>query len=211
MAIVGTWVLDTDSEYRIYTFHADGTGTESEPDYYTGLKTWDITYLYNPEAGTLIIMDEQGDIEEIYNNVSITGDYLFLTRENSYHYVFTRSDGTSGGGDHNISIVGTWVLDTDAEYRIYTFHADGTGTESEPDYYTGLNTWDITYVYNPQDGTLLIFDEYGDLDIAFYNVRISGNYLFLTNDDWYDGTVIFERSAPRGRHPDATIRRDVAV
>lgn len=108
-------------------------------------------------------------------------------------FTFTACGDDEDGGGNASGVVGTWMIDSDD--RIYTFRSNGTGTESEPDYYGGdgdRTQWDITYTYDEEKHTLVIYDEEG-LDQVFYDVRVSKDYIVATNDDWYGGSVTLER------------------
>ncbi len=107
-------------------------------------------------------------------------------------FTFTACGDDEEGSGNSSGVVGTWI---DNDDRIYTFRSNGTGTESEPDYYgsDGERTqWDITYTYDEEKHTLVIYDEEG-LDQVFYDVRVSKDYIVATNEDWYGGSVTLER------------------
>ena len=83
-SIVGTWIYNNRSEYRVYTFYSNGTGTEGEsPNGGDDLETWDITYAYDETDGTLIITDDYGehtfcyDVEVTANRLTFTNDDWF--------------------------------------------------------------------------------------------------------------------------------------
>ena len=164
-SIVGTWTLDTDGEFRVYTFRSDGTGTESEPDYPTGLNTWDITYTYDAEAGTLLIISDNGDVTFFYN-VTVTENLLILTNDNGYGgtVVFTRTEGSTGSPSQQSLLIGTWRFDYTwgGGYDLFIFREGGSGFMGEYPYGQEGDLWPLSYNYDEKKGTLTLFDGDGE-------------------------------------------------
>lgn len=83
--IVGTWKMDDNGDYLIYTFNANGTGIGKEiyldDDYVDDV--WNITYTYNEETKVLKICEEDGDID-IYTVVVLNGNKLIIEDEDGY-------------------------------------------------------------------------------------------------------------------------------
>lgn len=83
--IVGTWKMDDNGDYLIYTFNANGTGIGKEiyqdDDYVDDV--WNITYTYNEETKVLKICEEDGNID-IYTVVVLNGNKLIIEDEDGY-------------------------------------------------------------------------------------------------------------------------------
>ena len=129
--------------------------------------------------------------------------YLFALFATLVCISFTACSDDSDDGDYDDgpstseSIVGTWIYNSRDEYRVYTFYSNGTGTESEsPNGGNDIEAWDITYIYDESDGTLIITDDYGERTFC-YDVEVTANRLTFTNDDWFGGTVTLMRDSSK--------------
>lgn len=81
--IVGTWRMDDNGGYLIYTFNANGTGTGKEiyDDYEDDV--WNITYTYNEETKVLEIREEDGNID-VYTVLVLNDNKLIIEDEDGY-------------------------------------------------------------------------------------------------------------------------------
>ena len=166
LALIGMWdEIDIDN---IYTFNADGTGTE----YFDGT-TWVMTWELN---GNVLTMNFPETGVEVYE-ITLRGDELIVHNPDiDFEYVRMgagTSGGTSGGGrSTSSSIVGVWdEIDID---NTYTFNADGTGKE----YFDGT-TWKMTWVL---DGDWLTMD-FPETGVEEYRITLDGDWLVVHNPD----------------------------
>ena len=82
-----------------------------------------------------------------------------------------------------LSIVGTWRYTFSTGYITYTFNANGRGSEIEVDHAGGNHADNFSYVYDDEEGTVVIlYDEGYDetLDVVFVN----SNVIYVDGDKW---------------------------
>lgn len=88
--IVGTWRNDFSSGYVLMTFRGDGTGVEYEYDAADGMLDSE-PFTWAQSGNTIIIRDEDEDTE-IYENVSISSTTLKWTDPDGYTDSFSRQE-----------------------------------------------------------------------------------------------------------------------
>ncbi len=176
LGIVGSWKHTFSSGYVIYTFNADGTGSEIEVDYADGNHASNFSYVYDEKEGMVVILYDDGYTETL-EVLFVNPDVIYLDGDK-----LTRQEDGSGTEDGTVpGIVGSWKHTFSSGYVIYTFNADGTGSEIEVDYADGNHASNFSYVYNGEEGVVVILYDDGyeeTLEVLF----VSSDVIYLDGD-----------------------------
>jgi hypothetical protein len=204
--LVGTWAMVIDSsgfETYIYTFNSNGTCTyEMRRDEPSGDGIYDTQVKWTTSGNTLIITFPGAP--PISDPYIISGNTLTIGTLKYYRVQ------RPGWEPNQPSPVGTWQQQTTAYDLLYTFNANGTGTQWRIVRRSGISTNESNFTWTARGNRItLSIDPYGTAGTYIYTYRIINDILTLLVDG--TRTLRFKRDGSSGFDGVVIIREDVEV
>ena len=175
-SIYGQWMGYDGDETMIWDLYKDGTYCWNE----NGNKFYG-EFEYDSSKGTIILYDENGEIDEFITIIQISSNKMILKIDGNEFFEFTRIDNdTSNNENTEVPFyIGKWRYQFYEDgYVLYTFNTNGTGSYYEWDNGSIDGNEKFTYLWDEKTNRISFISENGESIVVEYK-KISNKSIIV--------------------------------